>query len=94
MSHLLSSKICELLFYLLHIFPTTKRAASGMFMCCALSLVVSTCLADPVFPENSRAFPRSDQIMHRGNTRDVVKKDAISKKINVIIHLCNFKFMY
>lgn len=76
-------------------FSATKRAASEMAMCCALSLVVvSTCLADAVFPENSRAFPRSDQIMHRGNTRDVVKKDEISKKINVIIHLCNFKFMY
>lgn len=50
-------------------FPATDRAFETT-MCCARSLVVvSTCLADPVFPENSRALPTtSDQIMHRVNT--------------------------
>lgn len=65
--HFLSNKIH--IFFGNFFFSATKRAASEMAMCCALSLVVvSTCLADAVFPENSRAFPRSDRIMHRVNT--------------------------
>jgi len=39
-------------------FPATDRAFETA-MCCARRLVVvSTCLTDPMFPENSRALPK------------------------------------